>query len=287
MIKESLKFLVADGYGRASRIELGESGMSTAGELYKKMLLQIAPNSQVDIATPADAEAYIPKGVELKSYDGVALTGSNLSVLEPDNPAVRSQLDFQREVFKQGVPSFGSCWALQVGTVVAGGKVGLNPKGREMGFARKIRLTTAGRKHPLYQNKNDVFDGFASHEDEIFVPPPNSQVLAGNSISDVQSMEINCGNGVMWALQYHPEYDTREMAALMRCRDERLIGMGFFTDKQDLADYTTKLDQVCDSPNRKDLRWSLGIDSDILDQKVRQVEVFNWINSLVLPNSHR
>ena len=43
---------------------------------------------------------------------------------------------------------FGSCWGLQVITAAAGGSVRKNPKGREIGFGRGIRLTEAGRKHP-------------------------------------------------------------------------------------------------------------------------------------------
>jgi GMP synthase (glutamine-hydrolysing) len=36
-------------------------------------------------------------------------------------------------------------------------------------------------------------------------------------------------------------------------------------------------------PTRKDLRWQLGIDDDLLDTKVRQREVKNWIEQLVIP----
>ena len=124
-----------------------------------------------------------------------AITGSNLSVLDADNPAVQRQVELQKALFEQGVPSFGSCWALQVGAVAAGGEVRVNPKGREMGFARKIRLTEDGSNHPMYQGKPEVFDAFASHEDEVIGAPPTSKVLSGNHISGVQAMEISYGKG--------------------------------------------------------------------------------------------
>ncbi|MDE0309917.1 MAG: hypothetical protein OXI60_08835 [Acidiferrobacterales bacterium] len=101
MIGENLKFLVVEGYGKASRDELVAGGMSPASDLYRQMLLSLAPNSTVDIVTPADADARLPSGVELKSYDGVAMTGSNLSVTDSDNPAVLSQISLQQEVFRQ------------------------------------------------------------------------------------------------------------------------------------------------------------------------------------------
>ena len=287
MIKENLKFLVVEGYGKSSRDELAVGGMSLASDLYRQMLLSLAPNAIVDIVTPADADARVPSGVELKSYDGAAMTGSNLSVADSDNPAVRSQIELQREFFRQGVPSFGSCWALQVGTVAAGGKVDINPKGREMGFGRKIRLTDDGMNHPMYRGKNKVFDVFASHEDEVSVPPPNSKVLAANSVSEVQALEISHDNGIMWSIQYHPEYNTKEMAALIRCREERLIRMGFFADASEIKAYTKRLDALSEDPNRKDAAWNLGIDEDILDEEVRRLEARNWIEFLVLPSASR
>ncbi len=285
MIKENLKFLVVEGYGKSSRDELAVGGMSLASDLYREMLLSIAPNAIVDVVTPADTDARVPFGVELNSYDGAAMTGSNLSVTDSDNPAVRSQIELQREFFRQGVPSFGSCWALQVGTVAAGGKVDINPKGREMGFGRKIRLTDDGLDHPMYRGKNKVFDVFASHEDEVSVPPPNSKVLAANSVSEVQALEISHDNGIMWSIQYHPEYNTKEMAALIRCREERLIRMGFFADASEIKEYTNRLDALYEDPNRKDAAWNLGIDEDILDDEVRRLEARNWIKFLVLPST--
>ena len=52
---------------------------------------------------------------------------------------------------------------MQMAAVAAGGEVRKNPHGREMGFARKLRLTAEGRVHPMYEGKPDVFDGFISH----------------------------------------------------------------------------------------------------------------------------
>ena len=287
MIKDSVNLLVVEGYARESRDTLAQSGMALASDLYKSMLLSIAPNANVDIVTPADTDSALPSGAQLGSYDGVAMTGSNLSVLDCDNPSVRNQVDLQKVVFDEGVPSFGSCWALQIGTIAAGGEVRVNPKGREMGFARKVRVTEDGANHPLYKGKPPVFDSFASHEDEVVSLPPESTVLSGNHISSVQALEITSGKGTMWALQYHPEYDTGELASLIRCREERLIRMGFFSDAESLNEYADKLDLLREDPQRKDTAWELGIDTDILDPSVRQLEVRNWIEALVLPNKDR
>jgi len=287
MICESLKFLVIEGYKQSSREVMISNGMAAASELYRRMLCGIVADAEIDIVTPADVQTSWPVGVALDNYDGVAMTGSDLSVLDAENPSVRSQIELQCEVFRRGIPSFGSCWAAQVGTVAAGGQVRVNPKGREMGFARKVKLTEQGLNHPMYKGKSSVFDTFASHEDEISVPPPNSKVLSGNAVSEIQALEIVHDKGTMWTVQYHPEFDAKYMADLIRCREDRLIGMGFFSDSKEVTEYTEKLDELHENPQSKHDAWQLGIDSDVLDPDFRQQEVRNWVEYLVLPSKHR
>ena len=88
---------------------------------------------------------------------GVAITGSSLNIYQRDIASLR-QIDFVREVFARGIPMFGSCWGLQLATVAAGGEVGLNPRGREVAFARKIALTSAGCDHRMHATRDAVFD---------------------------------------------------------------------------------------------------------------------------------
>ena len=91
-----------------------------------------------------------------------------------------------------------------------------NPKGREIGFGRGIRLTEAGRKHPMYVGKPEVFNAPTVHLDEVETLPPGTTVLATNAVSDVQSAEIRVNGAVAWGVQYHPEYPLREIAAIVR-----------------------------------------------------------------------
>ena len=77
------------------------------------------------------------------------------------------------------------------------------------------------------------------------------------------------------------------MADLIRCREDRLIGMGFFSDSKEVTEYTEKLDELHENPQSKHDAWQLGIDSDVLDPDFRQQEVRNWVEYLVLPSKHR
>ena len=280
---ETLRFLVIDGYRRSGREGLAAAGATTAGKLYERMLLGCRSDAAVDILYPADPGCRLPEGAALAGYDGIAWTGSSLTITEPDTSQVRPQVELARAAFEAGVPSFGSCWAAQIAVVAAGGRCAANPRGREMGFARKIALTGEGRAHPLYIGKPSVFDAFISHEDEITHLPSGALHLAGNAFSSVQAVCVTHKRGTFWAVQYHPEYDLHELARLTAARMERLVGMGFFADLEAARDYVNKLETLHQDPSRRDIAWLLGIDDDVMNDDVRQVEVRNWIEHLVLP----
>ena len=276
------RFLVVDGYTLSAREELVAGGAAVAGELYSDILKQASPGSHCDVVYPSDPDAALPKSSGLDGYDGIAWTGCSLTVFD-DISEVRDQIDFARACFEAGVPGFGSCWAAQIAVVAAGGKCAANPKGREMGVARKIALTPEGRAHPLYEGKADVFDAYISHVDEITEMPQGAVLLAGNDFTHVQAVSVDYRGGKFWGLQYHPEYNLHEMARLTWCRIEKLTELGFFTGRQAGEDYVDLLETLHRDPSRTDIAWLLGVDKDILDEVYRRTEVRNWLNHLVLP----
>lgn len=275
-------FLVVDGYTRAARDALQAGGASVAAELYVAMLRRFEPRARCDVVFAGDPDAALPDGTAIADFDGITWTGCSLTIFE-DVPEVRRQIDFARAAYAAGVPGFGSCWAAQIAVAAAGGLVQANPRGREMGVARKIALTPAGRGHPLYEGKASVFDAFISHVDEITHLPPGAVLLAGNAFTAVQSVSVIHRGGHFWGLQYHPEYDLHEMARLVHCRTDKLIDLGFFRDREAVIDYVNLLETLHQDPDRKDLAWLLGVDDDVMNRDVRQVEVRNWIERLVRP----
>ncbi|HNT88266.1 MAG TPA: type 1 glutamine amidotransferase, partial [Candidatus Hydrogenedentes bacterium] len=182
-----------------------------------------------------------------------------------------------------GLPQIGSCWGIQLATSVAGGKTEAHPGGREMGIAAKIRLTDAGKSHPMMEGKPEVYSHFVSHDDHVVRLPECATRLAGNDWSPVQAVEVKYKNGIFWATQYHPEYNLHEMAALILAREERLIKFGFFRDGADVRHYVDALEAVHRDPSRKDIRWQLKIDDSIVDDGIREREFANWLKYLVLP----
>jgi GMP synthase (glutamine-hydrolysing) len=159
-----LRLLVIEGNTPAGRLRIAKWAGATPAESYAAVLRTIAPAAIVDICMPADGDRATPQ--PLDAYDGVAITGSALTIYQREIESLR-QIDFVREVFALGIPMFGSCWGLQLATVAAGGEVALNPAGREVGFARKITLTPAGREHPMHATRDVVFGAPAIHSDIV------------------------------------------------------------------------------------------------------------------------
>ncbi len=172
-----------------------------SGNGYAQVLRRIDATLCIDILTVADGAA-LPEGAGLEHYDGVTMTGSALNIYHGGAPVTR-QVEFAKAVFAAGVPFFGSCWGLQVAVTAAGGEVRANPRGREFGFGRRILLSEAGRKHPLFAGKPVVFEAPTVHRDEIASLPAGATILADNDFG-VQAASFICGRGSFWGVQYHP-----------------------------------------------------------------------------------
>lgn len=277
-----LRLLVVEGNVKAARERAIASGGTAAGESYAELLRQLAPDAAVDICYPADPGSNLPDVQELAGYDGVAITGSALNIYD-GGPAIEPQVALARDVFRAGTPMFGSCWGLQVATVAAGGQVRANPKGREVGIARRIVPTEAGRNHPLLASRPASYDAICVHLDEVGTLPEGMTVLAGNAISDVQAAEIRHENGVFWGVQYHPEYTFREIAAVMRRYGPIMVQGGFVHDEAELQQVIARYDALEARPDDSALAWQLGIDAEVLDPAARNREISNWLEHLVRP----
>jgi GMP synthase (glutamine-hydrolysing) len=278
----SPRLLVIEGNSPQTMAEHVAVGGTIASKGYSDLLRELLPGAAVDVCYPGDPAAVLPEGEALEGYDGIAITGSGLHVYN-GGPEVTRQIELAREALSTGTPVFGSCWGLQVITVAAGGNVRRNPNGREIGFGRGIRLTDAGRKHPMYVGKVEVFNAPTVHLDEVDSVAPGTTILASNAVSAVQSAEIRTNGSVAWAVQYHPEYPLRELAAIVRRIGSGLIAEGFFENEADVTGFAQDLDALDRDPACKRLSWRHGVSSNVLDKKRRTSEVANWIEFQVLP----
>ncbi len=276
----AIRLCIINGYPAPNREVLAHAGHCSADVLYARVFQTLAPEAHLDVLFLADLDVPLPDEAGIERYDGFLWTGSNLTIYE-DDPRVLRQIEFCRRIFGVGRPQWGSCWGVQMAAAAAGGEVRKNPLGREMMLARKVRLTPEGLAHPMYQGKPHVFDGFISHLDEVTRLPDGATLLATNAHTRVQALEVRYLNGVFWATQYHPEYDLSEMARLIAARAEALVREGFFADRTIAQDMVSRLEALARDPGRRDLRWALAIDDDLLDERLRSCELRNWLDSFV------
>ena len=261
-----LRFLVLDAYHSAGREALHTAGCTEAGELYARMLRRLRPDAQLDVRFPADGDPDLGEG--LAGYDGICWTGSSLTIHREGDERVRRQIDLCRAAFEAGVPQFGSCFANQLAVTTAGGACGPSPRGREFGICRNIELSDAGRAHALFEGTVSGFDALTSHEDEVVRLPPGATVLASNAWCAVQAVDVRHARGTFWAVQYHPEYDLREIARLCTLRADELIDQGHFGSAAEARAWSAEMERVHDAGGSSAIRS--GTD-----------EVENWLRSQV------
>ncbi len=283
-VNNALRICILNGYPKASRDNFDLAGVGHPHDFFTDFLKRYVPQSAVDVLYVADAGTSLPAGIGLASYDGYIWTGSDLTIYREDDDRVIRQIELAREIYRVGIPSYGSCWGIQMAAVAAGGKVAKNPKGREWGVARRITRTPEGRRSSMLKGKPEVYDGFIMHLDEVTRLPAEATVLATNEHTRVQALEVRHAKGTFWANQYHPEYNLQEMARLIAARAEPLVAEGFFSDTGQVGGYVRDMQALHDRPDSSELREKLTIGDDILKADIREQEMRNWIDFLVLPS---
>ncbi|KQN92982.1 glutamine amidotransferase [Sphingomonas sp. Leaf231] len=273
------RFLVAESETPDERAARRAHTGQSSGETYADTLRQLDAGATIEICQPADVDApvFTPDG--LARYDAVFLTGSPLHVYD-DTPEVRRQLAFMRAVFASGTPSFGSCAGLQVAIVAAGGSVRKMPQRMEAGFSRRIVATEAGRAHPLLAGRPATWDAPAVHGDEVETLPDGATLLAGNNVTRVQAVEIRHDKGVFWGVQYHPELSLGEIAIALRRQADGLIEAGLAEKEEEVAERADVIEALHHAPERRSLRWRLGVDGELADVDGRRREIVNFLASL-------
>lgn len=271
------RFCIVNCYPAASRENFDRSDVGHPHDLFKAFLRREAPNATTEIVYIADPDFALPPGASIDDFDGFIWTGSDLTVYHTDDPRVAAQIAFARALMRAGAASWGSCWGLQLASLVAGGEVAVNPRGREWGIARDITLTEAARTSPMLAGKPAVFDAFIMHLDEVTRLPDGTPLLATNTHTPIQAAVIEDGAASFWTTQYHPEYNLHEMARLIAARGKALVREGFFPDEAAVATYAATMKELSVNPDSGPLRSELDVGDDIIDPQIRELELRNWL----------
>jgi GMP synthase (glutamine-hydrolysing) len=271
------RFCIVNCYPAASRENFDRSDVGHPHDLFRDFLRREAPNATTEIVYVADPGFALPPGTSIDDFDGFIWTGSDLTVYHTDDPRVAAQIAFARALAEAGAVAWGSCWGIQLASLVAGGEVAVNPRGREWGIARDIRLTDAAQTSPMHAGKPVQFDAFIMHLDEVTRLPEGTPLLAGNAHTHVQAAIIEIGGASFWCTQYHPEYNLHEMGRLIAARAAALVREGHFPDEAAVTAYAARMKDLAANPDSVELRTELDVGDDIIDPRIREIELRNWL----------
>lgn len=180
------------------------------------------PTSQV---TVVDVPAGEPLP-ELDQCEAVVLTGSP-EMLTAQPAWLDRASEWTARLVDAGTPTLGICFGHQLLAHAAGGKVGDNPRGREMGTVT-IRLTDQARRDPLLGKLPSPMAAQVSHAQSVLKLPDGAVVLAGNDHDPHHAFRLgDCA----WGVQFHPEFDPTATREYVRRFDQPLRDEGADPDR--------------------------------------------------------
>lgn len=272
--------LIVDGDTPELTERAGRIGARPASETYGAVMRALDPSLELRVARPSWPE-FDAAQVDLEEIDGVVLTGSGVAWSAHDRRA-REHRRLLERVFAAGLPVIGSCFGLHLGCVVLGGSVRPSPRGVEMGVARTITLSDAGRAHPMYQGKPRAFDSVCVHRDEVERLPHGATLLASNAHSEVQAAIYEAGGVHFWGMQYHPELTLREIAHYLATPGRNsFVDPTKFASEAEAAQVIADFHRMGEDPDAHvALRWRYGVGDDAAYFDPRTRELANWLATI-------
>jgi GMP synthase (glutamine-hydrolysing) len=166
---------------------------------------------------------------------GFIMTGSSSNVTE-GKPWMKRTEQLLREIVAAGTPFFGICFGHQMMGEALGGKVGKNPRGREIGTV-EARLLPGSEDEPILRGFPERFHVNNTHVETVLVLPPGARVLAE---TDLEPHAVFSLGPNVKCVQFHPEIDGDAMRGYVEGRAHLITAEG--NDPQPI------LERVSDTP---------------------------------------
>ena len=260
---DKLKILIVEGNTKEENVNFDAAGCVPQSENFKLHIKKLEPSCEIDVVAPGDDQSISKIISSLKKYNGVILTGSTLRVND-NSGEIKKHINFAKKCFESEQKIFAACWGLQITVTAAGGKCRVSSNGAHIGIAKDINLTEDGKKHKLYSSKLYRFTTPAFNHDEVEIPPPNSVLLASDTINKFMALEFHVGKSEIWGLQYHPEIPFNYMIKLIKHRSKDLINRNIFKNINEVKSHIDVIEKA-------------KID---LKDDIRTLELKNWLNHI-------
>jgi len=157
---------------------------------------------------------------------GIVITGSAAMVSEKEDWSERTA-QWLAQAVNDGIPVLGVCYGHQLLARALGGKVGLNPAGRQIGTVN-TQLLDSATSDPLLMNLPKSFDSQTSHSEVVLELPPGAERLATSPLDN--NFSIRFADKV-WGVQFHPEFSAPVMSKYINYRADALRQEGLDPDE--------------------------------------------------------
>ena len=255
------KILLVEGNLREANQEFTDNGIKTHTESLKDSIDYFTNNLEVDSVNPSSDKNIFDKVKDLKKYDGLIWGGSSLNIYS-DTLEIKKQIEFMKECQNQIKNILAICWGMQVAVTAAGGIVKKSKNGPHKGIALEVNINEDGLSHPLYKDKEKVFNTPAFNYDEVVTLPNDATLLSSNKINRVMGLNFKSKTSNIWGIQYHPEITYDKMITLIHFRKERLLENKSFLSEKELISQV----QMIENENK------------ITDNESRMRELKNWLD---------
>ena len=259
------KILLVEGNLREANQEFTDNGIKTHTESLRESIDYFTKDLEIDSVNPSSDKNIFDTVKDLNKYDGLIWGGSSLNIYS-DTFEIRRQIEFMKECQKKVKNILAICWGMQVAVTAAGGVVKKGQNGSHRGIAHQININENGLRHPLYKDKDQIFNTPAFNYDEVVTLPNNATLLSSNKINNVMGIDFKSHLANIWGIQYHPEITYEKMITLINFRKDRLLENKSFNDENDLNSHIKIIEDEIKITN-KDLRMR---------------ELKNWLNLLAI-----
>jgi GMP synthase (glutamine-hydrolysing) len=148
---------------------------------------------------------------------GIVITGSASMVSAREDWSERTA-EWLGQAVQKGTPVLGVCYGHQLLAHALGGRVGLNPGGRQIGTVKVQRIDSA-IKDPLIGGLPQTFSAQTSHSEVVLELPSGAESLATSPLDD--NFVIRFAENV-WGVQFHPEFSAPVVSEYIQYRAEAL-----------------------------------------------------------------
>lgn len=170
----------------------------------------------------------VAEGAELpdaRGLAGVVVTGSSAMVSAREPWGERTGAWLAKAV-RAGTPVLGICYGHQLMAQALGGRVGPNPRGREIGSIQVHRHPGCD-DDPLLGGLPSPLQVQATHLESVLELPPGARLLAWSEGDPHQAFSVGPR---AWGLQFHPEFDADAIRHYLEARRDPLRVEGLDAD---------------------------------------------------------